>query len=93
MDHIVGKGSIAAEVKRIYAGRSYRVWELGPLDEINPYWRYLPYVIQVFLESMLRHEDGETSKVWPSGRLVRRAPWPSIRRGYCFKTSPGYRSL
>ena len=71
----VDRDALAAEAKQVFMGRSYRVWTLEALHRITPDGHRLPYVIQVFLESMLRRRDGQIIKAsdienlaqWPAG--------------------------
>ncbi|NMP23979.1 aconitate hydratase AcnA [Sulfobacillus harzensis] len=67
------RGSFGAETEKVFARRSYHIWALEVLSRINPHWNRLPYVIQVFLESMLRREDGRTITASDIENLAR---WP-----------------
>ncbi len=67
------KGSFGAESEQVFEGRPYRIWSLEALSGVNPDWNRLPYTIQVFLESMLRREDGMTITASDIANLAR---WP-----------------
>ncbi len=67
------KGSFGAEREQVFEGRPYRIWSLEALSGVNPDWNRLPYTIQVFLESMLRREDGMTITASDIANLAR---WP-----------------
>ena len=71
------RSSFDAEVETVWNGRPYRIWTLESLSRINPDWSRLPYVIQIFLESMLRREDGQAITAEDIENLAR---WPQGAR-------------
>ncbi|MCL5065265.1 MAG: aconitate hydratase AcnA [Firmicutes bacterium] len=78
-------GSFGAAAEETFDGCTYHLWRLEALQSVNREWARLPYTVQVFLESLLRREDGRTVTAddienlaqWPAGKSRPLAFYPA----------------